>query len=192
MIPKPNCHWTWAWTREVQWPPWMLCLYWAWVQQRIDWKGQGFRLQIIKMMIHSGVLIVGIGQSFSMSAEQLAQGEQAICTLYGKKQLTNVKTARHRMFGTQIPDPCRLPPCQGAAQNHLRRVIYQAAIWRMCLENCPDTLTTWSCLGSHRLWSCHQVARWPARNYASHGMCQPQIQNVWTRGALVRKMDLTA
>ena len=45
---------------------------------------------------------------------------------------------RHQMFGSQTTDPCRLPPCQNAAQHHLCRANYQAAIWRRCLESCPD------------------------------------------------------
>ncbi len=56
--------------------------------------------------------MTGISQSFSMSAEQLAKGEQAVRTLYDKKELTNVNTARHRMVGTQTTDPCKLPPGQ--------------------------------------------------------------------------------
>ncbi len=39
--------------------------------------------------------MAGIGQLFSMSAEQLAKGEQTTCTLYG-----NLPTGRRRMFGT--------------------------------------------------------------------------------------------
>ncbi len=47
-IPRLNCHWMWAWTREVQCLPWMSCLVWVWLYQRIHRKGQGFRLQITK------------------------------------------------------------------------------------------------------------------------------------------------
>ena len=50
--------------------------------------------------------VAGIGQSFSISAEHPAKGEQAICTLYGKKQHSSVNDVRHRMFGTQTTDPC--------------------------------------------------------------------------------------
>jgi len=34
--------------------------------------------------------MAGFGQSFSMSAEQLAKGEKAICTLYSEKQHASV------------------------------------------------------------------------------------------------------
>ncbi len=95
-------------------------------------KVSGFRL--LKDDVSFRNAMAGIGQSFGMYAEQLAKGEQAICTLYGRKQLTNVNSARHRMFRTQTTDPCNLPPCQSADQNHPRRANYQAAIWMMCLE----------------------------------------------------------
>ena len=90
-------------------------------------KVSGFRL--LKDDVSFRNAMSGTGQSFSMYAEQLAKGEQATCTLYGRKQLTNVNTAIHIMFGTQTTDPCKLPPCQSAAQNRPRRANYQAAIW---------------------------------------------------------------
>ncbi len=64
-------------------------------------KVSGFRLLITKRYDDPfRSAMAGIGQSFIMSAEQVAKEEQAICTLYGKKQLTNVNTASHRMLGT--------------------------------------------------------------------------------------------
>jgi len=99
-------------------------------------KVSGFKLLKEDELFRS--TMAGIGQSFNMSADQLAKGEKAICSLYGEKPHTSVNDVRHRMFGTQTTDPCRLPPCQSAAHNHLRRANYQAAIWRMCLESCPD------------------------------------------------------
>ena len=99
-------------------------------------KVSGFKLLKEDELFRS--TMASIGQSFDISAQHLAKGEQAICTLYGMRQRSSVNDVRYRMFGTQTTDPCRLPPCQSAAQNHLRRANYQAAIWGMCLESCPD------------------------------------------------------
>jgi len=59
--------------------------------------------------------MAGIGQSFKMSAEQLAKEKrQSVLYNYGEKPHTSVNDVRHKVFGTQATDPCRLPPCQSA------------------------------------------------------------------------------
>ena len=115
-----------------------------------------------------------ISQSFSMSAEQLAKGEQAVRTLYDKKELTNVNTARHRMVGTQTTDPCKLPPCQRVVQNHLWQVNYQAAIWKRCLENCPDIPSPH---GRGWVFTNSEVAiKWPDVSPTAMALIECQLQ----------------
>lgn len=70
-----------------------------------------------------------IGQSFTISANLIAEVEQMVCLLYGSTA-SLVNDARYQLFLSLNGAEQSLPPTSNALHQHLLRSNYQASIWR--------------------------------------------------------------
>ena len=85
-------------------------------------------------------LIQNLGESFSCTDETLLSAEKFIVSLYKKTRCedTSINCLRYSLFCKTQKRNTYLPPCQDTLQQHIRRANYQAAIWALCLDGCPD------------------------------------------------------
>ena len=60
-----------------------------------------------------------------------------MCALYGKPTVTDVNSLRYQLFCLHSGNTEQLPPCRDALVQHMKRAVYQSAIWRRALEARP-------------------------------------------------------
>ena len=83
-------------------------------------------------------MFISLGNSWSLTNENLDILEEFICYLYGHKCKT-INTARYNKFKdayekkNKIQDLSLLPPCQQTLRLYFKRSNYVARIWKLCL-----------------------------------------------------------
>ena len=80
--------------------------------------------------------IVGsLGERVPASDEDLNKIEQFVCPLYNDLRCNSVNELRYKLFcKSKNQQSHQLPPTKAALKNHLRRVNYQAFLWKHALE----------------------------------------------------------
>ena len=88
-----------------------------------------------------------LGAEMHTSEEILASLEKFVCKMYGEKGVTDVNTARSKIFwkklkkDNKVVDLSLLPPCNSSLRRHALRANFVARMWRtaqdpmMCLED---------------------------------------------------------
>ena len=82
-----------------------------------------------------------LGKTWDISQRMLDDLQFFTCRIYAPSSNTvKVNELRYEMFFSKRGEveSSALPPCEGSLQQHIRRVNYQAAIWRRCLVGKPD------------------------------------------------------
>ena len=87
------------------------------------------------------MLALNLAKNRKVSSELCQNLEAFTCLLYGSKNITDVNKLRYAIFcakGGEVESQ-QLPPCGDTLQKHILRTNYQAAIWRRCLHQYPNT-----------------------------------------------------
>lgn len=82
-----------------------------------------------------------LGLCSTPSSETLQHLETFVCSLYGQDGIRDVNEARYRLFKLGIFSDEDLPPNKDCLHLHIRRVNYQALIWKKSFDaiiNAPD------------------------------------------------------
>ena len=74
-----------------------------------------------------------MGSEFVPTENILQQAERSICIMYKSTKYTSTNDVRNSNWNCSTKDITKLPPCHDSAVLHIRRVNYQAAIWRLSL-----------------------------------------------------------
>ena len=82
-----------------------------------------------------------LGESWNISAQLAAKEEKFTCKLYLTAGSSfEVNECRHQLFCSKRGDvnSSQLPPCKDCMLQHLKRVNFQAGIWKHSLESKPE------------------------------------------------------
>ena len=103
-------------------------------------RGKVAALKAMKLEQFSGTL-QDLGNQWNLTMEQHKQLEAFVCHLYQDKSGTgDINELRYKLFCAKKGEmeSWQLPPCAAALRKHSDRANYQARIWRLCLESCPN------------------------------------------------------
>ena len=97
-------------------------------------------LKAMKLEHFTGIL-QNLGNQWRLTMEQHKQLEEFVCHLYQNKPgSSDINDLRYKLFCTKKGEveSWQLPPCAAALRKHSDRANYQARVWKLCLEGCPD------------------------------------------------------
>ena len=104
-------------------------------------KGKTSALKLLKTSTETQECFVELGQEWNVAPELVSKLEKVVCQLYSPNTtVQSVNDLRYHLFCARKGEieSHQLPPSQACLKKHIQRANYQAAIWRHCLEPCPE------------------------------------------------------
>ena len=113
-------------------------------------KGKVKALKLLQQRLKFVPVFESLGESWSVTEQQLDELEEFVCLLYGRQKTKKVDDVRHMALlekckgpdGVISPDAnidlATLPPCRRSLKQHALRSNYQVAIWKLADIPCPD------------------------------------------------------
>ena len=76
-----------------------------------------------------------LGESLDIEETVYDVIEQMVCTAYGFENVANINEVGYwKCCSKQFPDPPKIPQTRDELRQHVKRVNYQAFIWKKALE----------------------------------------------------------
>ena len=98
--------------------------------------------------------MASLGNSWDVSQALMDELDEFTCALYGRQNIKHVDDLRYlklsevgsenqRLNPSKNVDLASVPPCRRSLENHIRRVHYQAGVWKMAnMSNITIPATT--------------------------------------------------
>ncbi len=79
--------------------------------------------------------MISLGVNFEPDINTMEKAEKAVCHMYNASHCKDTNQVRCHKWNRLTTDITKLPPCHDSTVLHIRRVNYQVAIWKRCLDN---------------------------------------------------------